>query len=207
MSRLVGILALLCLCIGVANAQVAKPGDYLVASYAAPNDAIYAVTPFTNVYSTVGTVPTSNQIRGVLVGPANTDYYIASGLSVFHMTPAGVVTTIVTRLPMGVGTCWSDLDENGQILVGTGWAGAGALFRLDPVSLALTTLRSGIFPNAFCLDRDTGDIVVGEYGSKYVFRIKRDGTVNTVVPTLSSPYSMDFHPQTNEILIGSVNTI
>ncbi len=203
MSKLLGILALLCLCIGVVNAQVAKPGDYIIASYASP-DAVYAVTPNTNVFSTVGTVPTSNKIRGVMVGADNTNYYIAAGLSVFQMTPAGVVTTILTRLPMGVGSCWNDLDENGQILVGTGWAGSGGLFRLDPVSLSLHTLRSGIFPNVFCLDRDTGDIVAGEYGSSYVFRIKRDGTVNTVVPTLRSPYSMDFHPETNEVLIGSI---
>ena len=49
------------------------------------------------------------------------------------------MTTVVTSLTPGTGTAWCDLDEDGQILVGTGWANGGGVFRVDPVMGTYTT--------------------------------------------------------------------
>jgi len=207
MSKALVAAALLGLCLGVASAQVAKPGDYLIASYLSPADAVYAVTPGTNTYRTVLTVPTASKIRGVTGGPLNTDYYVASALNVFRVTPTGAVTTIATLAP-GVGTAWADLDEDGNILVGTGWGGSGALFSVDYRTGAWTTISpTGIFPNAFVLDRDTGDIVYGDNTNSTIYRRKRDGTIVKLFTIPGTNYAMDFHPQTGEVLIGSNSAI
>jgi hypothetical protein len=203
MKPLLVCIALLSVLFGVASAQVALPGDFLVASYRSGGDAVYAITANTNTYRTVGTVITSNQIRGVLVGANNTDYYVAAGANVFKMTPAGVVTTVLPPLPTsGV---WNDLDETGELLIGT--TSSGGLLRLDPISATLMTLSGGFHPNCFCLDRDTGDIVVGNWTGRNVMRVKRDGTVTTVVSTFSSPYAADFLSTTGHILISNASMI
>jgi len=188
--------------LGVASAQVAQPGDFIVASYASP-DAVYAITPNTNTYRTIGTVPTSNSIRGVLVAADNTNYYVAAGTGVFKMTPTGTVTTILPTLPAGA--VWNDLDETGELVIGT--SSTGGLMRMDPVNNTLTTLQSGVHPNCFCLDRDTGDIVMGIWTQWIVMRVKRDGTVTTVVPSFRSPYAADFQSQTGHILMSNASAI
>ncbi|MBN2491458.1 MAG: hypothetical protein JXQ29_11475 [Planctomycetes bacterium] len=196
------LIACLALCLGTAGAQVAKPGDLLVAGGAGSvASAVFAVTPFANTFTTIAIFP--GAIRGVAVGADNTDYYVASGLDLFHTTPAGVVTTVVAALAPGVGTCWNDLDEDGQILTGTGWAGAGGLFRVDPATGLYVTLMSGIFPNAFALDRDSGDIIVGETTSAKLLRIKRDGTIVTVANALSTTYALDYHFLRGEAIIAN----
>jgi len=199
MSRCTILVACVCLSLTVTDAQVARPGDFLVAS-STGGSFVYVITPNTNTFSTLAAYP--GAIRGVLVGADNASYSVASGLGVFKTTPTGTVTTIVATLPMGVGTAWNDLDEDGQHCVSTGWKGAGGLFRVDPVSAGFTTLMAGVFPNAFCLDRDTGDLIVGENTSGSVVRIKRDGTITTVVHSIPTVYAMDFHPLTGEAFIA-----
>jgi len=207
MIRALALVACLALCIGGATAQAAKPGDLIVASYLSGGDALYAITPYSNTYSTIGILPLANVIRGVTVGADNTHYYVACGLDVYKMTPTGVVTTVVAGLTPGVGTCWNDLDEDGQILTGTGWAGAGGLFRVDPTTGFYVTLMTGIFPNVFALDRDTGDIVVGENTSGKLLRIRRDGTITTVANSPGTNYAMDFHFLTGDTLLGTSGTL
>jgi len=197
----------------VAATAQAKPGDYLFASRRSPNDAVYAVTPWTNTYRTLLTLPTSTLIRGLTGGPLNTDYYVASGLNVFRVTPTGTVTTISTLSP-GQGTTWADLDEDGNILVGTGWWKAGALFSVDYKSgLWRTITPTGLYPNAFVLDRDTGAIVYVHNRnnttpfSAMIWRRKRDGTFANTHIIQQLAYSMEFHPQTGDVLIGSSSSI
>jgi len=202
-KQLLVCVALLSVLVGVASAQVALPGDFIVASYRTGGDAVYAITPNTNTYRTIGTVVTSNQIRGVLIGANNTDYYVAAGTNVFKMTPSGVVTTVLPPLPTG--SVWNDLDETGELLIGT--YASGGLLRLNPMTATLTTVSGGFHPNCFCLDRDTGDIVVGNWTSKNVMRVKRDGTVTTVVSSFASPYAADFLSPTGHILISSSSMI
>jgi sugar lactone lactonase YvrE len=201
MSKAPALLIAVCVCLLAAPAleAQAKPGDLIIGN---GSGFVNAVTPGTNTVTTLASIPGS--LRGVLVGPDNTNYFVAAGLSVFEVAPGGVVTTLVTQLPMGAGTSWNDLDEDGQLLVGTGWAGAGAVFRVDRTSGAvLATFLPKTFPNAFCLDRDTGEVVVGEISTKTVFRVKRDGTATTVA-TLPSPiYAMDDHGPSGGILIGT----
>jgi len=78
------------------------------------------------------------------------------------------------------------------------------VFRVDrKTGAVLMTFLPKTFPNAFCLDRDTGDVVVGEISIKTLYRVKRDGTVTTVA-TLPSPiYAMDYHGPTGGILVGT----
>ena len=190
---------------GIAHAQPAQPGDLLVAS-STGGSTVLAVTPNANTSRTIASV--SGAIRGVVVGPDNASYYAASGLSVFRITPSGTVTTVVATLAPGIGTAFADLDEGGQILVGTGWASAGSVFRVDATTSQYTTIApTGIFANALCLDRDTGDVVVADTTARVILRIDWQGVVRTVQTGLPTVYAMDFHPQTGEVLIGVSNRV
>jgi len=127
---------------------------------------------------------------------------------VFKVTPNGTVTTVVAKLSPGVGTSFADLDEGGHILVGTGWAGAGSAFRVDGTTGVWSTIApTGIFANALCLDRDTGDVVVADTTAKVIMRVDRLGVVNTVATGLPTVYAMDFHPQTGNVLIATASNI
>jgi hypothetical protein len=205
MKNFLTVLLCLGLLAGVAGTQAANPGDYLLAS-STGGSVLYVVAPYSNTFSTLATFPGS--IRGVVVGSDNTDYFVASGLELFRVTPLGVVTTVVTSLTPGTGTAWCDLDEDGQILVGTGWANGGGVFRVHPAMGTYTTLLAGgISANGFCLDRDTGDVIVGDTNGKRVYRVNRLGTVTTVVNSISTVYAMDFHPLTGDALIAISGTI
>lgn len=205
MNKLLISFVCMCLITGAAASQP-LPGDYLLAS-STGGSVVYVITPNTNTFSTLATMPMGS-IRGVVVGSDNTDYYAASGLDVFKVTPQGVVTTVVTSLTPGAGTAWNDLDEDGEILVGTGWASGGGVFRVNPrMGTYTTVLAGGISANAFCLDRDTGDVVVGDTNNGRVYRVNRLGKVTTVVPSIGTIYAMDFHPMTGDALIGTSGTI
>jgi len=190
-----------------AGAQ-AKPGDLLIAHQSGPPyySSILATTPGSNRMSTVAAFqPTS--LRGVMVGPNNTDYYAVAGMQVYEVKPGGVITTIQPQLPVGNFAAWNDLDENGEILVGTGFAGQGALMRLDRTGRVTTILMRNTFPLSFCLDRDSGDVVMGDGGSGNLYRIRRDGTISTLNQLTTFVYSMDYHPPTGTVLIGSTKAI
>jgi len=189
--------------LAVVDAQ-AMPGDLIIGG--SPN-TVFAVTPGTNTATTVAAVP-AGSLRGVMIGPDNTTYYVAAGLSVFEITGGGVVTTLVATLPFGKGTSWCDLDEDGHLLVSTGWSGSGGVVRVDRATGGiLATFMPSTFPNALCLDRETGDVVVGEISIKTVFRVQRDGTVTTAA-TLPSPiYAMDYHHLSGGILICTARDV
>jgi len=191
----------------VAGAQV-KPGDLIIGNYGTPTPAVLAITPGTNTHSTVARIPAS-LLRGVMVGPQNTDYYVGADLTVFKVAPGGAITTLVSKLPAGVACVWCDQDEDGKLLFGTGYAGVGELYRIDPGTGGYTTILKGFFPNAFCLDRDSGDIVTCDYGvsPQKIIRIKRDGTATTILNSPSSVFSMDFYPPTGDVLFASTPNI
>ena len=46
---------------------------------------LYVIAPNTNTFSTLANFP--GAIRGVVVGSDNTDYFVASGLDLFRVTP------------------------------------------------------------------------------------------------------------------------
>lgn len=197
----------LCLFAAIAAAQT-NPGDYIIGNQSGVlGTSILATTPGSNTLRTIAVLPANQNLRGVLVGPFNTEYFAASGLSVYKADAGGQVTTLVTALPIGVGTCWADLDETGDLLVGTGWANNGALFRLDLKGNLLTTMMPNTFPNVFCLDRDSGEIVVGESGSRMILRIQRDGTITSVATSPGTPYAMDYHPPSGNVLLGTTSRI
>ena len=200
MSRVTAIVAAVLVgfvLVAGAGAQ-ARPGDLIIGG---SSGTVFAVTPGTNTASTVAVVPVSG-LRGVMIGPDNATYYVAAGLAVFEITGAGVVTTLVTTLPFGSGTSWCDLDEDGHLLVSTGWSGSGGIFRVDRTTGGiLATFIPRTFPNALCLDRDTGEVVAGEISIKTIFRVKRDGTVTTAATVPSPIYAMDFHTPSGGILV------
>lgn len=198
--------ALTLACAAGAPAQNALPGDLLVAS-STGGATVMAVTPGANVARTLASM--SPAIRGLVVGADNTNYFAASGLDVFRIDPNGGVTTVVAGLSPGIGVAFADLDENGDVIVGTGWASAGSVFRVNPVAQTWTTIaRTGIFANALCLDRDSGDIVVADNTSGSIFRIDRNtGQSNTVQTGLPTVYAMDYHPFNGEVLLTTSSTI
>lgn len=197
-------LGLLPLLIAGSLAAQPKPGDLIVGHQNTPT-AVFTTTPGSNTMVPHALLPTSS-LRGVVVGPLNTDIFVASMLSVFRVTPKGAVQTLVPNLSVGRVCVWCDLDEDGQLLVGTGYTGAGALFRVDPNTGRYTTVLQGIFPNSFCLDRDSGDIVMVDYTPTSIHRIKRDGTVTTLMHVGYPVYGMDFHsPSGNMLVAGNSN--
>jgi hypothetical protein len=192
-----------------AAAAQARPGDLLIAHQSGPpyNSSILALTPGATQVSTVATFqPTS--LRGVMVGANNTHYYACARTVVYEVTPTGAITTLQPLIPVGSFGAWIELDEDGQLLVGSGFAGQGGLMRMDPRTGAVTaTLMQNAFPLSFCLDRDTGEIVVADGGTGQLVRIRRDGSITTVGQVNQYPYSMDFHLPTGDCLIGSMSAI
>ncbi len=206
MKKRVRAFVLAVACAAGAEAQSIQPDDLLVAS-STGGATVLAVTPGTNVARTISSV--SGAIRGLVVGADNTNYFAASGLDVFQIDPAGNVTTVVAGLSPGNGVAFADLDENGDVIVGSGWRAAGSVFRVNPFSQTWTTIAStGIFANALCLDRDTGDIVVADTTTGSIFRINRNtGLANTVATGLSTVYAMDYHPFNGDVLITTSSSI
>jgi hypothetical protein len=205
-----GSLLLLCLALAVSVSPAqALPGDLLIANQSGSpyNSSILALTPYSSQVRTVATFqPTS--LRGVMVGARNTNYYACARMAVYEVTPSGVITTIQQMIPVGNFGAWMDLDEDGQLLVGSGFAGQGGLMRMDCRTGAVTaTLMRNAFPLSFCLDRDTGEIVVADGGTGRLFRIRRSGAITTVGQVNQYPYSMDFHLPTGDCLIGSMSAI
>ncbi len=191
------------------SAAQARPGDLIIAHQSGPPfySSIVATTPGSNTMSTVAVFqPTS--LRGVMVGADNTHYYAVARLEVYKATPAGVITTLLKTIPVGNFAAWNDLDEDGEILVGTGFAGRGGLMRIHPTSGVVTSiLMTKVFPLSFCLDRESGDIVMGDGGTGTLMRIRRDGRVTSVSGLNTFVYSMDFHHPTGDVLIGSTHAI
>lgn len=204
------VFLILCLMVAtpLASAQ-ARPGDLLIAHQSGPpfNSSIIATTPGSNTMTTVATFqPTS--LRGVMVGADNTNYFAVARLEVFKATPGGVITTLLQTIPVGNFAAWNELDEDGEILVGTGFAGRGGLMRIHPTTgLVTSILMTGVFPLSFCLDRDNGDIVMGDGGTGTLMRVRRDGSVTSVSGLNTFVYSMDFHHPTGDVLIGSTHAI
>lgn len=194
---------------GAALTAQPAPGDLIIANESGfYGVAMLVTTPGSNQFSTLAAFPTV-MLRGVTVGPRNTDFFAASQRSVFRVTAAGVVTTLVPVLSQGGGCVACVLDEIGELLVGTGLR-SGALYRIHPVSGGARVVRQGFYPNAFCLDRDSGDIVVGDYDSSFpmrLLRIRRDGSVTTVATVGFYLESMEFHPSSGDVLVGSMGAI
>jgi len=192
-----------------ASPAQAKPGDLIIAHQSGPpfGSAILATTPRSNTMSTVAVFqPTT--LRGVMVGADNTHYYSVARMAVYKVAPGGIVTTMLQMIPVGSFGAWNDLDENGEILVGSGFAGQGGLMRIDPTTSQVTSiLIQQVFPLSFCLDRFNGDIVMGDGGMGVLMRIRRDGTITTVNTMSTFVYSMDFHHPTGDVLIGSTHAI
>ena len=143
----------------------------------------------------------------MVVGPDNTSIYTVCDLCVYKVAPGGAVTTVLSSLPIGLLGCWNDLDETGDLLVGTGWAGKGALMRVDrSTGAVLATYLQNRFPNAFCLNRGTGEIIVGDVDpvakAYSLLRVTRDGVVTTITRLPDSIYAIDYHPGTGDVLIG-----
>ncbi len=198
----VGLLALLVCAAPGASQSV---GDLLVAD--STNAQIHVATPMAPS-PTVSIPLPAGATRGVTVGADNEAIYAASGLGVYEIRSGAVVTTVAATMPLGVNTTWADLDEDGRLLIGTGYAGAGAVFRVDAsTGTVLATMRPNSFPNAFVLDRDTGDVAIGDISASTVFRVTRGGVVTTAATIPGSIYAMEFHRESNGLLVGTFTDI
>lgn len=180
-------------------------GDLLIAD--STNTQIHVVAPLAPAPTTSIPLP-SGSTRGIAVAADNQTLYAASGLAVYAIRSGAVVTTIAATLPLGVNTTWADLDEDGHLLIGTGYSGAGAVFRVDAsTGTAFATIRPNSFPNAFVLDRDTGDVAIGDITARTVFRATRAGVVTTAATISGSIYAMEFHRESNGLLVGTFTDI
>jgi hypothetical protein len=175
-------------------AQRYGPGDLVIAAFTMPDMRLYRVTPPASTYTTVAAG--FGYHHGITLAADNTDLFVNDNRFV-RVTPGGMVSTIIPG-PYYDGFSLT-MDEDGRILQ----SGHIGLESIDSTTGSSRTIARSVGVASVALDRETGDYLVGS--SSQVWRIRRDGTITTIVPFPAD--RLLFHPGTGDLLGANDQTI
>lgn len=129
---------------------------------------------------------------GVVTGPDG-NVWVANGSAVLRVDPdSGEVTTIVSDSSIYTHSLQFNLDST-QLYIGT--IGSGVVYaqeldsNLDPVG-SPTSYATGVgggYHDGLEVD-ECGNLYVADYTTRGFYRVATDGTVTTVLPTVSAEY-------------------
>ena len=167
MRLVLALWVLLVLAAAITPAQPMGGRDLVIANSGTGMPGIYHITKDGQRYGSVWLVAPPSYPNWVEMWSDNQDFAVnfteqvsQTASAFWRMTDTGVITTLFAAFVAGSSPNSAHLSEDGASWYVSS-TGSNAVFRIPSTGGTATTLGVVVYPNAVCLDAQTGDLIVG----------------------------------------------